>query len=89
MKPAFADHALRGEVHDMRRAFAAQQRLQRIEVVVEVDTLEPNQARALLPFVGQESLMGFLGTAGCQDIMSTYRPRESRRTSRLNTSLSR
>ncbi len=60
MKPTFADHALRGEVHDMRRLLAHQERFQSIQVVIKIDPFEANPSRALLPFVGEKGRMRFL-----------------------------
>lgn len=58
---------------DMRRTLARKQHLQFIDIVIEIDPPEAHLPRARLPFVGQEGLMRFLGTACGQDVMTVRR----------------
>ena len=65
--PAFSDHTLRGEIHDLRRAFALQQGLQLVEVVVQVDALELEGLVLAGPAVRQESPVRLGRPAGAND----------------------
>ena len=73
IKPALTDHALGSEIHHMGRALSRKQGLERLEIVVEIDPLESDAARALLPLVGQEGVMRLVRAAGRDHVMAGRR----------------
>ncbi len=66
--PALADHTLRSEIQNTRRALPAHQMLETIEVMIDIDTLKAKSPIFPTPPIRQKSLMRFGRTTYTDDV---------------------